>query len=180
MTSPVVLCMQNSVISISNTRGPSPQLWFLDAKQRLYGFQTSPVVLCMQYNVISTRMTCLYRSQPLSVVFACKTATFGAELQVCMGPWPHLSFCACKTVWLASALLGVPALNCGLCIQNSDLRTKIECLYGSQTSLVIFCIENSVPSIRITSLYRSQPSCGVFGCKTANFGRELKVSESQM
>ena len=28
LTSPVVLCMQNSVISISITRGPSPQLWF--------------------------------------------------------------------------------------------------------------------------------------------------------
>ena len=73
--------------------GPSLHLWFLHAKQRLwiritnlYWSQTSPVVLCMQYNVIITIMTCLYRSQPLSVVFACKTATFGAELQVCMGP----------------------------------------------------------------------------------------------
>ena len=41
---------------------------------------------------------CLYGPQPLSLVFACKTATFGEELQVSMCPRPHLSFCACKTV----------------------------------------------------------------------------------
>ena len=78
---------------------PSPHLWFLHAKLRLldpkanlYGSQTSPVVLCMQYSVISTRNTCLYGSQPLSVVLACKTATFGAELQVSMCPSSHLWF----------------------------------------------------------------------------------------
>ena len=50
----------------------------------------------MHCSVISTRMTCLYRSQPFSLVFACKTATFGAELQVSMGPRPHLSFLDAK------------------------------------------------------------------------------------
>ena len=43
----------------------------------LYESQTSLVVLCRQYSVISSRITCLYGSQPLSVIFACKTATFG-------------------------------------------------------------------------------------------------------
>ena len=71
----------------------------------LCGLQTSPVVFCMQYSVISTRITCLYVFQHLSVVFACKTAAFGAELQICMVPRPHLSFCACKIAWLASELL---------------------------------------------------------------------------
>ena len=91
---------------------PSPHLWFLHAKQRLwtritnlYGSQTSPVVLCMQYSVISTRITCLYGSQPLSMVFGCTTATFGAELQVSMGPRHDLSVCGCKTAWLASEVL---------------------------------------------------------------------------
>ena len=51
----------------------------------------------MQNSVISTWITCLYVSQPSSVVFAFKTAHFGPELQVSMGPRPHLSFCACKT-----------------------------------------------------------------------------------
>ena len=58
----------------------------------LYGSQTSPVVVCMQNNEISTRITSLNWSQPSSVVFACKTATFVPELQVSMGPSPHLLF----------------------------------------------------------------------------------------
>ena len=37
--------------------------------------------------------------------FTCKTATFGPELQVSMGPRPHLSFCACKTARFAPELL---------------------------------------------------------------------------
>ena len=92
--------------------GPSPHLWFLHSKQRplnritiLNVSQTSPVDLFRQYSVISTRITCLYRSQPLSVIFACKTATFGAEFQGFMGLRHDLSFCACKTAWLASELL---------------------------------------------------------------------------
>ena len=35
--------------------------------------------LCMQNSMISTCITSLYGSQPSSVVFACKTATFGPE-----------------------------------------------------------------------------------------------------
>ena len=59
----------------------------------------------MQYSVINTRITCLYGSQPISVVFACKRATFGAEFQVSMCPRPDLSFCACKTASFAPELL---------------------------------------------------------------------------
>ena len=59
----------------------------------------------MQYRMISTRITILYSSQPLSVVFACKTATFGPEQQVSMGPIYHLSFCACKTARISQDLL---------------------------------------------------------------------------
>ena len=58
----------------------------------------------MQY-VIRIRNTSLYGTQPSSVVFACKTATLGPELQVSMGPRPHLWFFAFKTVTLASELL---------------------------------------------------------------------------
>ena len=188
----------------------------------LYGSQRSPVVLCIQYSVISNRITCLYMSQPLSVVFAEITATFGPEQQVSMDPRHPLSFCACKTAWLAQEVLvsigprphlwflhakqwlldqinkslWVPDLTCRfvhanivisiritslygfqpssvvLCIQNSDLRTKIARLYESHTSPVNFCMQNSVPSTRITSLYGSQPSSVVFSCKTAPFGPE--------
>ena len=55
----------------------------------------------MQNNVLSTRLTSLYGSQPSSVVFAFKTATLGADLQVCMCPRPHLWICAHITVGLA-------------------------------------------------------------------------------
>ena len=46
----------------------------------------------MQNTVISIRTTSLYMSQPSPVVFGCKTADFGPELQVSMGPRPHQSF----------------------------------------------------------------------------------------
>ena len=47
-----------------------------------------------------TRIISLYESQPSSVVFACKTGTFGAELQVSMGPTLRLLTCECKTACL--------------------------------------------------------------------------------
>ena len=58
----------------------------------------------MQNNVISIRITSLYGTQPSSVVFACKTATFGPELQVSIGPRPHLWFFTFKTAASAPEL----------------------------------------------------------------------------
>ena len=55
------------------------------------------MIFCMQNNVISIRITSLYLSQHSFVVFACKTATYGPELQGFMGPSPHLWFCALTT-----------------------------------------------------------------------------------
>ena len=76
--SSVVLCTHYSVIM---TRINS-----------LYGSQTSPVIVCMQNNEINIRITSLYGSQPSSVVFACKIATLWPELQVSIGPSPHMWF----------------------------------------------------------------------------------------
>ena len=58
----------------------------------------------MQNNVISIRITSLYGSQPSSVVFACKTATMGPELQNSMGPRPHLRFFALKAASFTAEL----------------------------------------------------------------------------
>ena len=58
----------------------------------------------MQNNVISIRITSLYRSKPSFVVYACKTATLGPELQVSLDPRPHLCFLAFKTAALAPEL----------------------------------------------------------------------------
>ena len=58
----------------------------------------------MQKKEMSIRNTNPYVSQPSSVVFAFKTATLGPELQVSMGPRPHLWFFAFKTPTLAPEL----------------------------------------------------------------------------
>ena len=54
----------------------------------------------MQNNVISIRNTSFFGPQPSSVVFACKTASLGPELQVSMGPRLRLLICECKTAGL--------------------------------------------------------------------------------
>ena len=88
---------------IQVSMGPRPHQCFLHSKERfstriasLYVSQTSPVVLSMQKNVINIRITSVYGSQPSSVDFACKTATFGQELQVSKGPSLHLRFLHAK------------------------------------------------------------------------------------
>ena len=86
-TSPVVLCMRNSVISTRITS--------------FHVSHTSSVVLCMQNKVISIRITSLYGSLPSYAVFACETATLGPELQVSMGPRPHLWCFVLKAATLA-------------------------------------------------------------------------------
>ena len=132
----------------------------------------------MYNSVLSIRITSVYGSQPSSVVFACKTSTFGPELQVSMGTRPHLSFSACKTSWLASELpvsmdprphlsiliakqrllvwnyksLWIPALTCGFWMHKSDFWTRTTSLYGSQTSAVVLCMQNIVISTRIKRL----------------------------
>ena len=104
--SPVILCMQYSVIStrITCLFGSQPSSVFFCIQNSviwcgiisLYWSQTSPVDLRMQNIVHSIRITILYGSQPSPVAFACKTVTFGPEQQVSMGPRPRQSFCACK------------------------------------------------------------------------------------
>ena len=129
--------------------GPSLHLWFLHAKLQLLdqNYKSLSVLdlTCCFAHANSVNSTSLYGSPPSPVDVDCKIATFGP---------PY------KSLW-------VPDLTCRLCIQNSDIRTKIARLYGSQTSPVNFCIQNSMPSIRIISLYRSQTSSVVFACKTA-------------
>ena len=62
------------------------------------------MVLCIQICDFSIRITSLYGSQSSFVAFACKTATLAPELQVSMGPRPHLRLFALKTANLAQKL----------------------------------------------------------------------------
>ena len=84
--------------------GPSPHLCFLHAKQLLlnqnYKSLWVPASICffccIHNSDISTRIASLYGSQPSSLVFAFKTATLAPELQVSIGPSPHLCFLHAK------------------------------------------------------------------------------------
>ena len=80
--SSVVLSTHNSVLSTG--------------KNRLCGFQPSRLVLCVQISDFSPWITSLYLSQPSCVVFGCKRATFGLELQGSVGQRPHLLFLHAK------------------------------------------------------------------------------------
>ena len=146
------------------------------------GPRSKPVVVCIQNSVISSRTTCVYGSQSLSVAFACKTATFGAELKVCMGPRPHLSFCACKSAWLAPELLVSigPRRDLSFCACKTAwlepdflvsicprlhlwyCACKTECLASEllvpmgPVLICCFCMQNNDFCTRITSIYGSQ------------------------
>ena len=126
----------------------------------------------MQYNVISTRMTCLYGSQPLSVVFECKTATYGLEWQVYMGSCHHLClfFHAKQRLYDQTYnSVCVPYIFWGFHIHNSALWTRITSFSGSKTLPVVFCIQNSVICTRMTSLYGFQPASLVLCMQNSNF-----------
>ena len=106
----------------------------------------------MQNSVPSIRITSLYGSKPSSVAFGCKTATLGPDLQVCVGPRPHLWFWADITECLAQ-----------------ELKRQS----GFQPSPVVLCMQTATLA---HSLYCSLPSSEVFACKPATFGPELQIS----
>ena len=58
------------------------------------------MVFCIQNNDFSSRITSRYWSQHSSEIFAYKTATFGSELQVSIGPRLRLLICERKTACL--------------------------------------------------------------------------------
>ena len=97
-TLPIVLCTQNSAISTIKlvSMGPSPHLWYMNAKQRLLGQNNKslcvPALICvfwMQNSDFCTRITSLYGSQISPVVLCMQNSV--------------ISF---KSIW-------VPALICG-------------------------------------------------------------------
>ena len=98
---------------------------------------------------------------------ACKTACLRSELLVSMGPSPDLRFLHAKqqlldknykSLWVVdltwrfvhakqllwtriTSLYEFKLSSVFLCIENSDFRTKIACLYGYQTSPVILFMQ---------------------------------------
>ena len=137
----------------------------------LWGSQISRVVLGTQNSVLSIRTNSLYGSKPSSVVYACKTATFGSNLQVSKVIRPHQSFCAGNTTCLALVSM-VPSPYVWF------LDAKQRLLNRNNKSLMVpditccFVRVKQRDSTCITSLYGFQPSSVVFARKTATFGPE--------
>ena len=109
----------------------------------------------MQNSVISIRITSLYESHPSSVVFTFKTAHYGPELLVSMGPRPYLSFCACKTATL-----------------GPDLQV---CM-GPRPHLRFWALITGCLAQEQKDYNGSRPQLWFCTCKTATLGLELQVS----
>ena len=144
----------------------------------LYEYQPSSVVLCIQNSDFSIRITSVYGSQPSSVDFACKTATFGPESQVSMGPSLHLWILHAKQTLLDQNYksLWVPALICGFCMENSDFWTRITSLYGSQPSSVVFACKTAILGPQLQVSMGPRPHLCFFAFKTKSLAPELQVS----
>ena len=75
-----------------------------------------------------------------------------------------------------TSLYGSQNSSVGLSTHNSVLSSRIKRLYGFQPSPVVLCMQYSDFSTRITSLCEYKTPPVVFECKTAPFGTELEVS----
>ena len=157
--------------------------------------------MCVLTSVISTRITSFYGFQLSSVALYMKTATLGPDLQVCMGPrphlwfWelitaclaqekkgymgssPHMWFCACKTATLAYELLVSigPSPHLWFLYAKQQLVDQLTGLYAYQTSPVVLFIQTSVISTRIISFNGFQPSSVALYMKTATLGPDQQL-----
>ena len=69
---------------------------------------------------------------------------------------------------------GFQHLSVALSLHNSDIMTRINSVYGSQTSPVVLCMKNMVISTRITSIHGSQPSSVVLNIHNSNIMTRIK------
>ena len=123
-TSPVLLCMQNSVIcsKMASSHGFQPSSVVLCMKNS--DFRTRIISLCrwrdptcgfcMQNSAFWTRITSLYGSQTSPVIFCKENSCLASELLVSMGPSPHLRYLHAKQRLLDpnNKSLWVPDITC--------------------------------------------------------------------
>ena len=134
-------------------------------------------ICAKQNSMISIGITSLHATQPLSVVFACKTASFGAELQVSIGRRPHLSFCACITAWLASESLVSMGPIPHLWFSHSKLRIyapEILVSMGSRPFLSFCVYKTATLGPDLPSLYGSQTSFATLSTHNSLFSTTTK------
>ena len=91
---------------------------------------------------------------------ACKSAWLAPELLVSMGPRHNLSLCACKTAWLASELLVSICPSPHLWFLHAKERILDQIFKSLCVPVLIcgFCMQNSAFWTRISSPYESQTS----------------------
>ena len=179
--SPVVLCIQNRD--------------FRSRITSLCGSKTPPVVFaCKTAPSGPEKQVSMGPRHDLSFC-AWKTARLAQELKDYIGSSTHLWFLHAKqglldpnnkSLWVPDLTcpfvqakhrdlrqniksIWVPALSCGFCMQNSDFRTRLTRLYGSQTSSVVLSTHNSVLSTRINRLYWFQLSPVVLCIQNSDF-----------
>ena len=149
---------QNNIVS----KNPRPQLF----------------ILCVQNAVLTARINSIYWSQTSSVVFACKTETFGPELQVSMWFQPSsVVLCMQNRVILDQNFKSpsVPALIYGFVhARSACLWPRITYLYGSQTSPVpcVQCKPACLPPELIKYILVPALICGFVLAKQRLYGPE--------
>ena len=130
----------------------------------------------MQNSVPRSRMTFVYRSQTSPMFFAFKTAALAPELQVSMGPSPHLWFCAftTATLWPELIVSVCPRSHLSFCAcKRSWLASS---LHGSQTLPVVLCMQHSVISTRVRVSMGPRPHLSFCAWKTKWLASEILVS----
>ena len=129
--------------------------------------------------MLRTRISSLYGFQPSSVVFVCKTPTYGLELQVSMGHRPLLWFCPWKTAWLAPELLVSNGSSTHLCFfacKTATLGPDLQVCMGRRPHLW-FRVHITARLAQEYQVYMgSSHHLWFCACKTAILGLELQVS----
>ena len=117
LTSPVVLCLQNSVISIRITS--------------LCGSHTLPVVFAFKTAWLASEILVSMGPIPHLSICSCKTAWLASDLLVSVGPSPHLWFLhANSDVWTRiTSPYGSQTSLVVLCMHNRVISTRITSLY---------------------------------------------------
>ena len=119
----------------------------------------------------STWITSLYCSMPSSEIFAWKPVTFGPKYKSLWVPDLTCRFVHAKRRDLHQndKFTWVQPSSVVLWLQNSDFKTRLTSLYGSQSSSVVLSTHNSVLSTRIKRLYGFQPSPVVLSMQNSDF-----------
>ena len=104
--------------------------------------------------------------------------TLAPELQVSMGPSPHLRFLHAKQRLLDQIYksLWAPAIICDFVHKYCDFRIRITSLYGSQLSFVAFACKTAPLGPEIQVSMGPRPHQCFFAFKRATLAPELRVS----